>query len=278
MSDPQFPGRLSGRTAIVTGAASGFGAATARRFHAEGAKVVLADLDEAGAAAIASELGGDALAVRVDVTRSDDVAALMTTAVSAFGGLDIMVNNAGIIHAKGPIEEIDLETFDRIMAVNLRGVFLGIKHSVPHLRRSEHGVILNTASVGALRPRRQTSVYSASKLAVISLTQSAALELAPRIRVNAVCPVAADTPFLAGSAGGSGDILDRYRAQMAADAVNSVPMGRLATPEDVAAVYTFLASDDAAFLTGLAIPVDGGRSAGDATGAVGIRNTASTTP
>lgn len=262
--------RLEGRVAIVTGAASGFGAATARRFHAEGSRVVVADRDVEGAARVAAELGDGAIAVGVDVSNDDDVALMVAQAVSAFGGLDIMVNNAGIIHAKTPIEEIDVDMFDRVVAVNVRGTFLGIKHAAAHLRRSGRGVILNTASVGALRPRKQTSVYSATKSAIISLTQSAALELAPEIRVNAVCPLAADTPFLAGGAGGTGEVLDRYRAQIAADAVNSVPMARLATPEDVAGVFAFLASDDAAFLTGLAIPIDGGRTAGDSTGTVGI--------
>lgn len=264
--------RLQGRIAIVTGGASGFGAATARRFHAEGARVVVADRNEAGARAVAVALGEDAISVGVDISVSEQVATMVGAAVDAFGGLDILVNNAGVIHAKTPIEEIDVDTFNRIVGVNLRGTFLGIKHATPVLRRSRHAVILNTASVGALRPRRQTSVYSATKAAIISLTQSAALDLAPDIRVNAICPLASDTPFLAGGAGSSdGEALDAYRAQIAADAMASVPLGRLATPGDVAGVLAFLAGDDAAFLTGITVPIDGGRTAGDTTGRVGLR-------
>ena len=259
-------GGLDGRIAIVTGAASGFGAATAKRFQAEGVRVVVADIDAEGAKAVAESLGGDAIGIGVDVTQSDQVEAMVTAAVDTFGGLDILVNNAGIIHTKGSIETLAETEFDRIVNVNLRGAFLGIKYATPVLRRSEHAVILNTASVGALVPRLHTSIYSATKAAIISLTRSAALDLAPQIRVNAVCPLASPTPFLAGGAGGGGEIYDAYVARMQADARRNVPMARLVRPEEVAAAFVFLASDDAAFITGVALPIDGGRSAGDSIG------------
>lgn len=263
-------GVLEDRTAIVTGAASGFGEATARRFHAEGARVIVADLDEKGAGRVADSLGEGALGIGVDVSKSAEVAEMVDLAVATFGGLDILVNNAGIIHAKASIETIEEPEFDRIMNVNLRGAYLGIKHAVPVLRQSEHAVILNTSSVGALVPRMFTSIYSATKSAILTLTRSAALDLAPDIRVNAVCPLASPTPFLAGSAGGGGAIYDEYVARMKEDAKHNVPMRRLVRPEEVAAAFTFLASDEAAFITGIALPVDGGRSAGDTSGRVGV--------
>lgn len=193
---------------------------------------------------------------------------MIQATVERFGRIDVLVNNAGIIHAKASIENIAEEDFDRTLAVNLRGAFLGIKHAAPEIRKTG-GSIVNTASVGALVPRRWTSVCSATKAALISLTKSAALDLSPDVRVNAVCPLAADTPFLAASAGGP-DRLEAYRTAIAADAARNTPLGRLAVPEDVAAAITFLASDDARFITGVALPVDGGRSSGDTGGRVGL--------
>lgn len=263
-------GVLEGRIAIVTGAASGFGQATARRFHAEGAKVVLADIDAQGAKIVADSLGDNTLAIGVDVSKSIEVAGMVEAATQTFGGLDILVNNAGIIHAKGSIETLSESDFDRIVNVNLRGPFLGIKHAVPALRCSRNAVILNTASVGALVPRMFTAIYSATKSGILTLTKSAALDLAPTIRVNAVCPLASPTPFLAGGAGGGGAVYDAYVARMEEDAHHNVPMGRLVRPDEVAAAFTFLASDEAGFITGIALPIDGGRSAGDTAGRVGV--------
>lgn len=261
--------RFEGRVVLVTGAASGFGEATARRFHAEGAAVVVADVDEDNAKRVAAALGTDALAVGVDVRVDARVRAMVAATTAAFGRLDVLVNNAGIIHAKAPLEEIDDATFDRVVDVNLRGVVHGFRHGVPALRASGGGVVLNTASVGALLPRRHTALYSATKAGILSLTRTAAMDLAPEIRVNAVCPLAAATPFLAGSAGDRA-ALPEYVARIRQDAERSVPLGRLATPDDVAAAFAFLASDDAAFITGVALPVDGGRTAGDTTGRVGV--------
>jgi 3-oxoacyl-[acyl-carrier protein] reductase len=261
--------RFDGRVVLVTGAASGFGEATVRRFHAEGAAVVVADVDEGGAKRVADSLESRSLAVAVDVRVDAQVRALMAATVSAFGRLDVLVNNAGIIHAKAPLEEIDDETFDRVVDVNLRGVMHGFRHGVPAMRASGGGVILNTASVGALLPRRNTALYSATKAGILSLTRTAAMDLAPDIRVNAVCPLAADTPFLAGSVG-TGGAVGEYVARIRQDAERSVPLGRLATPADIAAAFAFLASDDASFITGVALPVDGGRTAGDTVGRVGV--------
>jgi 3-oxoacyl-[acyl-carrier protein] reductase len=257
--------RFDGRVVLVTGAASGFGEASVRRFHAEGAAVVVADIDGTRAKQVADSLGDAALSVAVDVRVDAQVGAVVAATMSAFGRLDVLVNNAGIIHAKTPLEEIDDETFDRVVDVNLRGVVNGFRHGVPALRASGGGVILNTASVGALLPRRNTALYSATKAGILSLTRTAAMDLAPDIRVNAVCPLAADTPFLAGSVG-SGGTVAQYVDRIRQDAERSVPLGRLATPTDVAAAFAFLASDDASFITGVALAVDGGRTAGDTAG------------
>lgn len=261
--------RFEGRVVVVTGAASGFGEATARRFHAEGASVVVADVDGVRAMEVAASLPDRALAFEVDVRHDAQVRDMVAAATSTFGRLDVLVNNAGIIHAKAPLENIDDAAFDRVVDVNLRGVFHGFRHGVPALRASGGGVILNTASVGALLPRRNTALYSATKAGIVSLTRSAAMDLAPDIRVNAVCPLASDTPFLAGSVAGGAMDVSEYVDRMREDAQRSVPLGRLATPDDVAAAFAFLASDDASFITGVALPVDGGRTAGDTVGRVG---------
>lgn len=257
---------LDGRVAIVTGAASGFGAATARRFVEEGAKVLLADVNEEGAKSVAESLGEHARGIGVDVSNAPQVAAMVDAAVQAFGGLDILVNNAGLIHAKYSVEDVPLEEFDRVVNVNLRGPFLGIKYAVPALRESAHAVILNTASVGALVPRALTSIYSATKAAIMMLTRSAAIDLGPQIRVNAVCPLTSPTGLLAPGAASLGLPYDDFVARLENDARQSVPLGRLLRPDEVAAALTFLASDEAAFITGVSLPIDGGRSAGDPSG------------
>ena len=245
--------RFSGKSVLITGAGSGFGAAMARRFADEGASVIVADVDEAAARQVAEGLP-EAAAVRVDVTKTDEVAAMVSAAEDRFGGLDVLVNNAGFTHRAGPTEELPDDEFDRIMAVNVKGVFLGVKHGVPALRRRGGGVIVNTASIGAVSPRPGVTVYNASKGAVVTLTRGLAVELAPEIRVNAVMPVAADTHFMLGAFGG--ELPERSRASF----TKSIPMGRLCEPADVAAAVCYLASDDARFVTGVCLPVDGGRS------------------
>jgi len=253
-----IPGRFAGKVAVVTGGAKGFGEAIARRFAAEGAAVVLGDLDEAAGPALAASLqagGGRARFQRCDVASAPDVERLVGTALDGYGGLDVMVNNAGYSHKSMPLWELPEADFDRQFAVNVRGVFLGCKYAVPALRARGGGVIVNTASIGARRPRRGVTVYNASKGAVLTLTRGLAGEVGrDKIRVCAVCPVAADTAFMLTVRGEPLD--ERSRSAL----VKGIPLGRLCAPGDVAGAVTFLASDDAAFLTGVCLDVDGGRS------------------
>jgi len=253
-----IPGRFAGKVAVVTGGAKGFGEAIARRFAAEGAAVVLGDLDEAAGPALAASIqagGGRARFQRCDVASAPDVERLVGTALDGYGGLDVMVNNAGYSHKSMPLWELPEADFDRQFAVNVRGVFLGCKYAVPALRARGGGVIVNTASIGARRPRRGVTVYNASKGAVLTLTRGLAGEVGrDKIRVCAVCPVAADTAFMLTVRGEPLD--ERSRSAL----VKGIPLGRLCAPGDVAGAVTFLASDDAAFLTGVCLDVDGGRS------------------
>ncbi|HEX7139558.1 MAG TPA: SDR family oxidoreductase [Vicinamibacterales bacterium] len=255
--------RLSGKVAVVTGAASGFGAEIARRFSAEGARLVLADLDAAAGEAIARELAstGDGEAsverpvafLRADVASAGDAARMIEEATRRFGRLDILVNNAGRPQAPAPIVETDEQEFDRLMAVNAKAIFLAARHAVPVMRRQGGGVILNTVSVAAIRPRPNLAAYNASKGAALTLTKSLAVELAAdRIRVNAICPGPGDTPMLATFVGGDSDA---HRASF----LSSIPMGRLCSPRDIADAMVFLASDEASFITGVILEVDGGR-------------------
>ena len=250
--------RLKELSAIITGAGSGFGAATARAFIAEGARVVLADVNVESARQVAGELGEGAVAVEVDVRSSESVAAMVATAEQRFGGLDILVNNAGLSHKTGPITELTEDQYNLVMDVNVKGVWLGVKHAVPLLRR-QGGVILNLSSVGALTPRPNAGVYYASKAAVLNMTKALSIELAPDIRVNCVCPSLAGTNFIAGPSGSA----EVARTRIAAGLPTAgIPLGRICDPTDVAAALVFLASPEAAYVTGVALPVDGGMSAG----------------
>ena len=243
--------RLKDRVAIVTGGGSGFGAAICRRFVEEGAKVVVVDCRREGGDAVARETG--AVFVEADVASEADARRMIATAVERFGRLDILVNNAGAPQAPTPITDTDEHDFDRLMAVNAKAIALAAKHAVPILRRQGGGVILNTVSVAAIRPRPNLAAYNASKGAALVLSKSLAIELAPdRIRVNAVCPGPGDTPMLATFVGGESDA---HRAAF----LQSIPLGRLCTPADVASTMVFLASDEASFITGAVIEVDGGR-------------------
>lgn len=249
--------RLRDKIAIVTGAGSGFGAGIAQRFAAEGARVVVVDLDaDAGRRVtdgIARNHPGAARFVRADVSRDEDAAAMVADAVDGFGGLDILVNNAGFSHRNKPMEAVTEEEFDRVFAVNVKAVFLATRHALPHLRARGGGVILNTASTAGLRPRPGLTWYNSSKGAVITASKSMAAELAPdRIRVNALCPVIGDTGMTATFLG---DDTPEQRAKFAA----TIPLGRFSTPADMAAAALYLASDEAAFITGVALEVDGGR-------------------
>ncbi|WP_214401251.1 SDR family oxidoreductase [Pseudonocardia lacus] len=242
------------KVVVVTGAAGGFGSATARTFAEAGAHVVVSDIDAAGAERVAAELPS-AIAVTTDVTDPDAVRGLVETAESAFGGLDVMVNNAGVPHRAGALVDLDVETVDRQLAVNVRSVFLGCKYAVPALRRRGGGVVVNVASIAAKRPRPGLTVYNATKGAVITLTRGLAAEVAPVVRVNAVNPVIAETGFVK-SLTGAAALPDDVRA----DWVAGIPMARTATARDVAHSIAYLASDQAGFLTGVCLDVDGGRS------------------
>jgi len=251
--------RFEGKAVVVTGAGSGFGAAIAKRFAAEGGRVIVADVNTANANRVAEEIqgiGGTARACTVNVADAEQVKAMVETAVAGLGGLDILVNNAGFAHLSGPVWELSEADYDRVFATNTKGVWLGVKYSVPVMIERGGGVIVNTASIGAVAPRPGMTVYNSTKGAVMTMTRGLATELARyRIRVNAVNPVAADTPFMRGALG-TDALPDANRAALIA----GIPLRRLTEPSDVAAAVTFLASDDAQFLTGVCLPVDGGRS------------------
>ena len=253
--------RFDQKTVIVTGAASGFGEAIATRFAAEGAKVLVADVDVAGGERVVGairEAGGQAAFVRTDVSKAAEVKAMIDAAVAQFGGLDILVNNAGFSHHMMPLWDLPEEDYDRVFSVNTKGVYLGAKYAVPVLRERGGGVIINTASIGAVAPRPGVTAYNATKGAVVTMTRGLAIEVAPfHIRVNAVNPVAADTQFVKGAFG-----VDSMPEPIRQVVIQGIPLGRLAEPRDVAAAVLFLASDDAEFLTGVCLNVDGGRSIG----------------
>ncbi len=251
--------RFDSKCVIVTGAASGFGEAIAERFAAEGAHVCLADIDGDGLARAAGQIeskGGRALSVVTDVSSEDQVRHLIQSAHGAFGAIDVLVNNAGYSHRSRVLWKISVEEFDAVFAVNVRGVFLGCKHAIPHMIDQGGGVIVNIASIGAIAPRPGVTPYNGTKGAVLTMTKGLALEVAKyNIRVNAVNPVAAATGFMKGAMG-----VDALSDEQRAALVGSIPRGRLAEPRDVAAAVTFLASEDADFLTGTSLNVDGGRS------------------
>lgn len=245
--------RLKGKVAIVTGGASGFGAGMARRFVEEGARVVVADLNAEGALEVAATMGDDAAGIGVDVSSRADTAAMVDLALERFGRLDIMVNNAGYTHRNGDLTGVDEETFDRIVAVNMKAIYHAALAVVPVMERQGGGSIITTASTAGLRPRPGLTWYNASKGWTITATKSMAVELAPKnIRVNCLCPVAGETGMLASF---MGEDTPEKRALFRA----SIPLGRLSTPLDIANAALWLASDEAAFITGVALEVDGGR-------------------
>lgn len=243
--------RMKDKTAIVTGGASGFGLGIARRFAEEGARVLIADINAEAAAAAARDL--DQTACPVDVADGQSVAAMVATALDAFGHVDVLVNNAGVTHTPQPMEDVDEETFDRVFAVNCRSVFLGARALNAHMKDRGTGAILNVASTAGLSPRPNLNWYNASKGWMITATKTMAVELAPfGIRVNAICPVAGETPLLASFMGE--DTPERRAAFL-----STIPIGRFSTPRDMGNAALYLCSEEAGMVTGVALEVDGGR-------------------
>ena len=247
---------LEGKAAVVTGAGSGMGEATAELFAERGARVVVVDVDEEAAegtvASIADrDVPGAATSVVADVTDADAVENFVETCVETYGSIDVLHNNAGIAMESTPIEDVTEATWDAVVDVNLKSAFLGAKYAAPHMREQGGGVILNTASTAGIRPRTGLSAYCASKGGMITLTKQLAYELADDdIRVNAICPVATDT-----------SMLPEFSSEglSVEDMLDTIPLGRLAEPLDIAQAAAFLASDEADMITGTALEVDGGR-------------------
>lgn len=243
--------RLDGKVAIVTGGASGFGAGIVRKFAAEGARVLIADINIEAAEALATELGQKA--GHVDVSQDASVNQLAAAALMAFGKVDILVNNAGVSHMPAPLDDISEADFDRVFNVNMKSVYLTARHLVPHLKARKSGVILNVASTAAVSPRPRLSWYNASKGWMVTATKSMAVELAPfGVLVNAINPVAGETPLLKTF---MGEDTPEIRAKFLA----TIPLGRFSTPEDMGNAACFLCSDEASMITGVALEVDGGR-------------------
>jgi 3-oxoacyl-[acyl-carrier protein] reductase len=247
--------RLKNRIAIVTGAASGFGAEIARQYAIEGAKVALADINEAGARKVAAECGDDAIAVKCDVSKRADIDALVKRTLDRFGGLDIVVNNAGWTHRNGPLLDVDEATFDKVYAINVKSIFHMTHAVVPLLRKQKRGVILNIGSTAGMRPRPGLTWYNSSKGAVNLMSKSLAVELGPdNIRVNVICPVMGETALLESFMGMPDTPENRKKF------VATIPLGRLSKPIDIARAAVYLASDEAEFISGVEFPVDGART------------------
>jgi 3-oxoacyl-[acyl-carrier protein] reductase len=247
--------QLTGKIAIVTGAAGGFGEGIARLFVAQGARVVIADLDVEKADKLARELGANAVAVRCDVSKAADVNAAVDLCVNTFGSPHIVVNNAGTTHRNQPMLDVDEATFDRVFNVNVKSIFHVAHAVVPLMRAQKNGSIINIGSTAGIRPRPGLTWYNASKGAVNLMSKSMAAELGPdNIRVNAICPVMGATGLIEQFMGVPDTPENRAKI------VAGIPLGRLSTPDDIASAALWLASDSAQFITGIELPVDGGRT------------------
>ena len=248
-------GRLAGKSALVTGAASGFGAAIARTFAREGARVTILDLDETGGARIAGEIGEAAVSLAGDVTKRADFDRAIARAADHGGRLDILVNNAGWTHRNKPLEEVSEEEFDRVYAINVKSIFHSVQASLPVFAAQKSGTIVNIGSTAGIRPRPGLTWYNGSKGAVNLLTRSLAVELAPHgVRVNAVAPVIGATALLESFMGLPDTPENRAKF------IATIPLGRLSESEDVANACLYLSSDEAKFITGVVLEVDGGRT------------------
>ena len=247
--------QLQGTIAIITGAAGGFGEGIARLFVAEGARVLIADLDAQKAGQVASELGSNAMAIGCDVSKAADVNAAVAFCVKVFGAPDIVVNNAGTTHRNQPMLDVDEATFDRVFNVNVKSIFHVTRAVVPLMRERRQGSIINIGSTAGIRPRPGLTWYNASKGAVNLMSKSMAAELGPdNIRVNVICPVMGATGLIEQFMGVPDTPENRAKI------VTGIPLGRLSTPQDVASAALWLASDSAQFITGVELPVDGGRT------------------
>ncbi|MCH2295145.1 MAG: SDR family oxidoreductase [SAR324 cluster bacterium] len=245
--------RLKDKTAIVTGAGSGFGKGIAMRFAKEGARVGVIDINAEAAREVASQIGNSAFAMEADVSIDGDVSRMVQEALDRWGQLDILVNNAGTTHRNQPMTEVTEEEYERIFAVNVKSVYLSARHVVPVMKKQGFGVILNVASTAGVRPRPGLVWYNTSKGAMMTATKAMAIELAgEKIRVNAINPVAGETGMLHLF---MGEDTPEKRAQF----ISTIPLGRLSLPEDMANAALFLCSDEAEMITGLCMEVDGGR-------------------
>ena len=245
--------RLKDKVAIVTGGASGFGAGIVRKFVAEGARVIIADRNLEGGLDLAATLGEHVRAMRVDVADASDVRLMMEAAELHFGRLDILVNNAGVTHLPQALEDVSEDDFDRIVAVNMKAIYLAMREVVPRFKAQKSGVVLNMASTAGVSPRPRLGWYNASKGWVITATRANAVELAPfGIRVNALNPVAGETPLLK-------SFMGQDTPEMRAKFLSTIPIGRFSTPEDLGNAACFLCSDEAGMVTGVCMEVDGGR-------------------
>ena len=247
--------RLKSKVAIVTGAGGGFGEGIARRFAVEGASVVVVDLRTEAAERVAAEIGPEAIAVTADVSLEAEVAAVMSRTQAAFGVPNILVNNAGTTYRNQPLLDVSEAEFDRVFRVNVKSIFHFVRAVVPPMRDAGGGVIINVGSTAGIRPRPGLTWYNASKGAVNLMSKSLAVELAPwNIRVNALAPVMGETGLLEAFMGLPDTPENRARF------IAGIPLGRLSRPDDIAGAALYLASDDAAFITGVELPVDGGRT------------------